>query len=1130
VVKSGQGETYVVLDRDLHSLNLVRAPVPAAVATPERLARFNNLVSAWIGLGSHANICQALYVRTIGGLPHIFLEHTGGVLLNQWLIDHPASSLQLLDMAIRIGAGMEHAHTCPWLGENGEQLSGVVHGRLSPACIVVSSDANAQVTDFGPALPAPWFMAPEQWQSPQAAGSAADIYAFGCLLYLLLCRRPPFALAQAWHGKPQEQQRQEWARLHLEQPPPDPRQARPKLDAELAGLMLQCLGKRPAARPASFSDLLHRLRRVFERLSGRAAYYPEPARARPLPELLNNRAVARAEQGQLQEAEALWQQALEADPGHLEASFNLALYQWSYRGVSDTDVLAWMQEVQRSKAATWLDELLIGRLCQVMGDHARALELLRAAPAPQPIPGLTRACAFAGCAVAAESDDPNLWREAAGLLSGAGAALQGDPAVLMASAMAFFRLGDAETAQRLHAGAATIRPDLPATLQQGAALLVPGLHLVKQHGGLVGRARSIAISSDGRLAMVRSDEERFFTLDLRSGAVVKKLRATPGQPLRCLALAPDGSIGLTVSGSEAVSIWNLEEGFSRDKLQLHSGFLNHLSISTDGRWVAAAGSDGKVCVWDLTSHRRVASFSTHTGFASCVAISEDGRTVVSGGGDGVVSCDDVEQGTCLRSLIGHGDEITAVTMSPDARLVLSGSKDCTARLWSPQQEDPLIELIGHAGPVSFVALSQDQQWALTGSTDQTLRLWDLQQGRVHLVTRVTGPITSGAVATNWSTVVVAHGSTITQLRLDVIPERRFSWAVAAGTIGTQMVQRAVPVTPLPAQPVAPSPEVRPFAAPVAAATPMPAATRPAATAAATPAPGAHPPGGLKESLTPRPAAASSSSRKPAKAPDRAAPSLRRWLIIILLIAAVPLGFYVNQKRKQLSLSFDKGELRQTRYQLEHGVSRVDQYPTYQCELDRFDEYLNSFVGGSQRQAGDASGCLAKLGNTQNIEVLLAAFQTHVDDLARGESRGGSFKLTGSILIFLDDATIPAQVKAMDDASPEFCNVLASSLAARRSAVAAHALLERAHDPRPEIRRAISGRFAVIACSEVLSPEEALDLATRWAGDIDAEVRTNVAREIRVLGGSKPRALLKQLAADPEQKVRSEAERTLRNKG
>jgi WD40 repeat protein len=65
--------------------------------------------------------------------------------------------------------------------------------------------------------------------------------------------------------------------------------------------------------------------------------------------------------------------------------------------------------------------------------------------------------------------------------------------------------------------------------------------------------------------------------------------------------------------------------------------------------------DRTVKVWELESGRLLRSLEGHTGGVNAVAVSPDGRFIVSGSDDRTVKVWELESGRLLRSLEGHTD-------------------------------------------------------------------------------------------------------------------------------------------------------------------------------------------------------------------------------------------------------------------------------------------------------------------------------------------------------------------------------------------------------------------------------------------------------------------------------------------
>lgn len=222
---------------------------------------------------NHRNIITIYEVGDAQGMPYIAMELLEGATLHEWLHDPRHTPVAALKALVGVGAALDYAHQ-----------RGIIHRDVKPGNILVVPGRGAVLTDFGIAhaleqtthsqsavLGTPAYIAPEQ-VTGKPITSATDVYAFGVMLYQILAGRLPFTAPSPAVVASQ----------HASATPPDPRQIKPSLPAEVAALLLQALAKEPGQRPASAEKLVRDLIMVLGGETA-AAYM---SRSRPLPAAL----------------------------------------------------------------------------------------------------------------------------------------------------------------------------------------------------------------------------------------------------------------------------------------------------------------------------------------------------------------------------------------------------------------------------------------------------------------------------------------------------------------------------------------------------------------------------------------------------------------------------------------------------------------------------------------------------------------------------------------------------------------------------------------------------------------------------------------------------------------------------
>lgn len=158
-------------------------------------------------------------------------------------------------------------------------------------------------------------------------------------------------------------------------------------------------------------------------------------------------------------------------------------------------------------------------------------------------------------------------------------------------------------------------------------------------------AQALAVAPDGTwLAVLRhrprsgrtGAESLVQVVRLAGGRAVagRQVQIHRGEKLTGLAVTPDGSRLLTTSMSGDVSQWDPLTGVLLTTVADPDGPVNGLAVSSDGKWIATAGS--LLRVWDAATGRTVAGVRAETPLISCAWLPY-GRNLVAVGERGLHS-------------------------------------------------------------------------------------------------------------------------------------------------------------------------------------------------------------------------------------------------------------------------------------------------------------------------------------------------------------------------------------------------------------------------------------------------------------------------------------------------------------
>jgi predicted ATPase len=188
----GMGEVYMARDTRLQRHVAIKVLAESLLSSPQAKERFEREAQTAAGL-NHPNICVLHDVGWDNGIDFIVMEYLEGETLRERLQKGAMPLEEALQIAIPIADALDKTHS-----------HGVVHKDLKPGNIMLTG-FGPKLLDFGLARPSyaasapdrpstemepaisgtPAYLAPECLDGARA-GAAADIWAFGCLLYEML--------------------------------------------------------------------------------------------------------------------------------------------------------------------------------------------------------------------------------------------------------------------------------------------------------------------------------------------------------------------------------------------------------------------------------------------------------------------------------------------------------------------------------------------------------------------------------------------------------------------------------------------------------------------------------------------------------------------------------------------------------------------------------------------------------------------------------------------------------------------------------------------------------------------------------------------------------------------------------
>ncbi|HMJ55010.1 MAG TPA: protein kinase [Polyangiaceae bacterium] len=265
----GMGVVVAAHHLRLDDLVAIKLLLPEALADADSVRRFEREARAAVKIKSE-HVARIIDVGTLdSGAPFIVMEYLAGEDLADRIVrTGPLSVEDAIELIVQSCEAIAEAHAL-----------GIVHRDLKPANLFCVQGADGRtsvkVLDFGisklthtgtassglgmtktrAVMGSPYYMSPEQMESPRAVDARTDIWSLGVVLYQVLTGDVPF------NGETLPQVCVNVAT----RPAPSLRKSRPDVPSGLEAIVLRCLEKEPSKRFPTIAALATALARFGPR-------------------------------------------------------------------------------------------------------------------------------------------------------------------------------------------------------------------------------------------------------------------------------------------------------------------------------------------------------------------------------------------------------------------------------------------------------------------------------------------------------------------------------------------------------------------------------------------------------------------------------------------------------------------------------------------------------------------------------------------------------------------------------------------------------------------------------------------------------------------------------------------------
>lgn len=240
------------------------------------------------------------------------------------------------------------------------------------------------------------------------------------------------------------------------------------------------------------------------------------------------------------------------------------------------------------------------------------------------------------------------------------------------------------------------------------------------------------LSKDGKQLFV-PDGPNVSVMDVATGKILNTL-AGHKINITALSVSRDGTLLLSASGNDIVSIWDINTSKQKTSWPITEQVYT-AEISPDNSLVFLSGaarhqSSGNYSMWDMKTRQPLYRGTLETNNLKTHHFSPDGRFFITSPNNAVTQLHEPRSGKILSSVVADAEfgYVECAQFSDNGKYLLTAGYDRAGHLWDLASNAEISTLAGHTLYTNTLEFSKDGKYYVTASDDATARIVDATTG------------------------------------------------------------------------------------------------------------------------------------------------------------------------------------------------------------------------------------------------------------------------------------------------------------------------------------------------------------------------------------------------------------------